>query len=107
MKDIHIIDLKSDTEITIDKDEFLVYETKIDSVFKENDFLQINETMYYQFENVKLSLHLMKEHYISKNENDKIIYDFEYNVSSRGSIINNSYIFKNKNFLKLIKIHLN
>ena len=63
----------------------------------------MNETIYYQFENVKLSLHLVKEHYIFKNENNEIIYDFEYNVSSRGSVIDNSYIFKNNKFVKIEK----
>ena len=31
------------------------------------------------------------------------MHDFYYNVSSRGSIIQNSYIFKNKKFIKFNK----
>ena len=108
LKNIHLLELDFVKNIMLElNDESVIYETEIDSVFKENDYLQLNETIYYQFENVKLSLHLIKEHYIFKNENNEIIYDFEYNVSSRGSIVNNSYIFKDKNLLKLIKICLN
>ena len=103
VKNIHIIDLKNDKDITINQNEFIIHQTEINSTFKKDDYLQLNETIYYLFENVKLSLHLIKEHYIFKNENDEIIYDFEYNVSSRGSVINNSYIFKNKKFVKIEK----
>ena len=46
-------------------------------------------------------MNLIKEHYIIKNENDDIVYDFLYNVSSRGYTVRNSYIFKNRKFIKL------
>ena len=57
----------------------------------------MNETIYYQFDDVRKDLHLIKEHYIILDENDNIIYDFYYDVSSRGSRAQNANIFKDKN----------
>ena len=46
---------------------------------------------------------MIKEHYIILDEDDEIIYNFYYNISSRGSIIQNSYMLKNKKFMKINK----
>ena len=96
LKDIHIIDLNYVKNLKIDNDkiEVLVQYEIIYHEFNINDYLQLNEYIYYDFEDVKLNLNLIKEHYIFKDENDNIIYYFEYYVSSRGSIFKNSYMLK-------------
>ena len=107
LKEIHLIDLNfvKTLKIDIGNIEVLVHQAIIDYKFNVGNFLQLNESIYFNFDNLRVELNLIKEHYIIKNENDDIIYDFLYNVSSRGNIARNSYIFKNKNLFNLTQIY--
>ena len=86
LKDICLLELYFQEELKLDRNrQILEYEKIIDNKFEKDDYLQLNESIYYSFSNAKSHVHLVKE-YLIKDENDNIIYDFYYNVSSRGTI---------------------
>ena len=65
LKNLCLLELDFVRNLKIEENkEELVNEKTINDVFKEGEYLQLNETIYYQFDNVKTDLHLIKEHYI-------------------------------------------
>ena len=105
VRNLYLLELNFVKNLKIDADriEVLAYEKLIDGPFEIDDFLQLNESIYYDFDDVRADLHFIKEHYIIKDENVDVIYDFDFNISNRGFISRNSYIFKNKKFIKINK----
>ena len=79
----------------------LVYETNIFYKFKPNSFIEINESITYKYDNIKLYYYLLKETYVLLDQNDTILDKFSFNVKSKGFIYNNLHIYDNQYFFKV------
>ena len=79
----------------------LVYETNIFYQFKPNSFIEINESIAYKYDNIKLYYYVLKEKYILMDQNDTILDEFNFNIKSKGFIFNNLHIYDNQYFFKV------
>ena len=79
----------------------LVYENKIDYQFKPNSFIEVNESIAYKYDNIKLYYYVLKETYVLLDQNDIILDEFSFNIKSKGFIFNNLHIYDNQYFFKV------
>ena len=95
------LNLNKDINFLSNIKKILVYENNIDYQFKVNSFIEINESLVYKYDNIKLSYYILKETYIILDQNDIISDEFSFNIKSKGFIFNNLHIFDNKYFFKV------
>ena len=81
--------------------KILVYENNIDYQFKPNSFIEINESIAYKYNNIKLYYYVLKETYVLMDQNDIILDEFNFNIKSKGFIFNNLHIYDNQYFFKV------
>ena len=53
--------------------KILVYENNINYQFKVNSFIEINESIAYKYDNIKLYYYVLKETYVLMDQNDTIL----------------------------------
>ena len=100
---IWLFNLNSNKNINFKPDikKILVYENSIDNQFKPNSFIEINESIAYKYDNIKLYYYVLKETYVLLDQNDTILDEFNFNIKSKGFIFNNLHIYDNKYFFKV------
>ena len=100
---IWLFNLNSNKDINFKPDikKILVYENSIDNQFKPNSFIEINESIAYKYDNIKLYYYVLKEKYILLDQNDTILDEFNFNIKSKGFIFNNLHIYDNSYFFKV------
>ena len=100
---IWLFNLNSNKNINFKPDikKILVYENSIDNQFKPNSFIEINESIAYKYDNIKLYYYVLKEKYILLDQNDTILDEFNFNIKSKGFIFNNLHIYDNQYFFKV------
>ena len=83
---IWLFNLNSNKDINFKSDikKILVYENNIDYQFKVNSFIEINESITYKYDNIKLYYYVLKEKYILMDQNDIILDEFNFNIKSKG-----------------------
>ena len=89
------INFKSDIK------KILIYENNIDYQFKVNSFIEINESITYKYNNIKLYYYVLKETYVLMDQNDTILDELNFNIKSKGFIFNNLHIYDNQYFFKV------
>ena len=52
--------------------KILIYENNIDYQFKGNSFIELNESITYNYDNIKLYYYILKETYVLLDQNDNI-----------------------------------
>ena len=100
---ILLFNLNSNKDINFKSNinRILVYENNIDYQLKPNSFIEINESIAYKYDNIKLYYYVLKEKYILMDQNDTILDEFSFNIKSKGFIYNNLHIYDNKYFFKV------
>ena len=100
---ILLFNLNSNKDINFKSNikKILVYENNIDYQFKPNSFIEINESIAYKYDNIKLYYYVLKEKYILLDQNDTILDEFNFNIKSKGFIFNNLHIYDNQYFFKV------
>ena len=100
---ILLFNLNSNKDINFKSNinRMLVYETDIFYQFKPNSFIEINESIAYKYDNIKLYYYVLKEKYILMDQNNIILDEFSFNIKSKGFIYNNLHIYDNKYFFKV------
>ena len=100
---IWLFNLNSNKDLNFKSDirKILVYENNIDYQFKPNSFIEINESITYKYDNIKLYYYVLKETYVLLDQNDIILDEFNFNIKSKGFIFNNLHIFDNQYFFKV------
>ena len=100
---IWLFNLNSNKDLNFKSDikKILVYENNIDYQFKPNSFIEINESIAYKYDNIKLYYYVLKEKYILMDQNDTILDEFNFNIKSKGFIFNNLHIYDNQYFFKV------
>ena len=100
---IWLFNLNSNKDINFKPDikKILVYENSIDNQFKPNSFIEINESIAYKYDNIKLYYYVLKETYVLMDQNDIILDEFNFNIKSKGFIFNNLHIYDNQYFFKV------
>ena len=99
---IWLFNLNSNKDINFKSDikKILVYENNIGYQFKPNSFVEINESIAYKYDNIKLYYYVLKETYVLLDQND-ILDEFSFNIKSKGFIFNNLHIYDNQYFFKV------
>ena len=95
------LDSNKDLNFKSDIKKILAYENNIDYQFKPNSFIEINESVTYKYDNIKLYYYVLKEKYILMDQNDTILDEFNFNIKSKGFISNNLHIYDNQYFFKV------
>ena len=90
-----------DLNFTSDFKKILVNENNIDYQFKVNSFIELNESIAYKYDNIKLYYYVLKETYVLLDQNDIILDEFSFNIKSKGFIFNNLHIYNNQYFFKV------
>ena len=100
---IWLFNLNSNKDINFKSDikKILVYENNIDYQFKPNSFIELNESIAYKYDNIKLYYYVLKETYVLLDQNDIILDEFSFNIKSKGFIFNNLHIYDNRYFFKV------
>ena len=100
---ILLFNLNSNKDINFKSNinRILVYETNIFYQFKPNSFIEINESIAYKYDNIKLYYYVLKEKYVLMDQNDTILDEFNFNIKSKGFIFNNLHIYDNQYFFKV------
>ena len=100
---ILLFNLNSNKDISFKSNinRILVYETNIFYQFKPNSFIEINESIAYKYDNIKLYYYVLKEKYVLMDQNDTILDEFNFNIKSKGFIFNNLHIYDNQYFFKV------
>ena len=100
---IWLFNLNSNKDLNFKSDikKMLVYENNIDYQFKPNSFIEINESIAYKYDNIKLYYYVLKETYVLLDQNDIILDEFNFNIKSKGFIFNNLHIYDNQYFFKV------
>ena len=100
---IWLFNLNSNKDINFKSDikKILVYENNIDYQFKPNSFIEINESITYKYDNIKLYYYVLKETYVLMDQNDIILDEFNFNIKSKGFIFNNLHTYDNQYFFKV------
>ena len=100
---IWLFNLNSNKDLNFKSDikKILVYENNIDYQFKPNSFIEINESIAYKYDNIKLYYYVLKEKYILMDQNDTILDEFNFNIKSKGFIFNKLHIYDNQYFFKV------
>ena len=72
---ILLFNLNSNKDINFKSNinRILVYETNIFYQFKPNSFIEINESIAYKYDNIKLYYYVLKETYVLLDQNDTIL----------------------------------
>ena len=94
------LNLNKDINFKSNINRILVYETNIFYQFKPNSFIEINESIAYKYDNIKLYYYVLKETYVLLDQNDIILDEFSFNIKSKGFIFNNLHIYNNQYFFK-------
>ena len=100
---IWLFNLNSNKNINFKPDikKILVYENNIDYQFKPNSFIEINESITYKYDNIKLYYYVLNETYVLMDQNDTILDEFNFNIKSKGFIFYNLHIYDNQYFFKV------
>ena len=100
---IWLFNLNSNKDLNFKSDikKISVYENNIDYQFKPNSFIEINESITYKYDNIKLYYYVLKETYVLMDQNDIILDEFNFNIKSKGFIFNNLHIYDNQYFFKV------
>ena len=100
---IWLFNLNSNKDLNFKSDikKILVYKNNIDYQFKPNSFIEINESITYKYDNIKLYYYVLKETYVLLDQNDTILDKFNFNIKSKGFIFNNLHIYDNQYFFKV------
>ena len=100
---IWLFNLNSNKDLNFKSDikKILIYENNIDYQFKPNSFIEINESITYKYDNIKLYYYVLKETYVLMDQNDIILDQFNFNIKSKGFIFNNLRIYDNQYFFKV------
>ena len=100
---IWLFNLNSNKDLNFKSDikKILVYENNIDYQFKPNSFIEINESIAYKYDNIKLYYYVLKETYVLLDQNDIILDEFNFNIKSKGFIFNNLHVYNNQYFFKV------
>ena len=100
---IWLFNLNSNKDLNFKSDikKILVYENNISYQFKPNSFIEINESIAYKYDNIKLYYYVLKETYVLLDQNDIILDEFNFNIKSKGFIFNNLHIYDNQYFFKV------
>ena len=100
---IWLFNLNSNKDLNFKSDikKILVYENNIDYQFKVNSFIELNESIAYKYDNIKLYYYVLKETYVLLDQNDIILDEFSFNIKSKGFIFNNLHIYDNQYFFKV------
>ena len=100
---IWLFNLNSNKDLNFKSDikKILVYENNTDYQFKPNSFIEINESIAYKYDNIKLYYYVLKETYVLMDQNDIILDEFNFNIKSKGFIFNNLHIYDNQYFFKV------
>ena len=100
---ILLFNLNSNKDINFKSNinRILVYETNIFYQFKPNSFIEINESIAYKYDNIKLYYYVLKEKYVLLDQDNIILDEFNFNVKSKGFIFNNLHIYDNQYFFKV------
>ena len=100
---IWLFNLNSNKDLNSKSDikKILVYENNIDYQFKVNSFIELNESIAYKYDNIKLYYYILREVYVIMDQNDIILDEFSFNVKSKGFIYNNLHIYDNQYFFKV------
>ena len=100
---IWLFNLNSNKNINFKSDIFklLIYENNIGYKFKPNSFIELNESIVYKYDNIKLYYYILKETYVLLDQNDIILDEFSFNIKSKGFIFNNLHIYDNQYFFKV------
>ena len=100
---ILLFNLNSNKDINFKSNinRILVYETNIFYQFKPNSIIEINESIAYKYDNIKLYYYVLKETYVLLDQNDIILDEFNFNIKSKGFIFNNLHIYDNQYFFKV------
>ena len=96
------LDFIKDINFKSDIKKILVYENNINCQFKIGSFVELNESLVYQYEDLKSYYFVLKETYIILDQNDVIIDEFPINIKSKGMIFRNSFIYNNQYYFKII-----
>ena len=95
------LNLNKDINFKSDIKKILVYENNIDYQFKVNSFIELNESITYKHDSIKLYYYVLKEKYILMDQNDTILDEFNFDIKSKGFILNNLHIYDNQYFFKI------
>ena len=96
------LDFIKDINFKSDIKKILVYENNINYQFKIGSFVELNESIVYQYEDLKSYYFVLKETYIILDQNDVIIEEFSFNIKSKGMIFRNLVIYNNQYYFKII-----
>ena len=96
------LDFIKDINFKSDIKKILVYENDINYQFKFGSFVELNESLVYQYEDLKSYYFILKETYIILDQNDVIIEEFSFNIKSKGMIFRNLFIYNNSYYFKII-----
>ena len=77
--------------------------TIIQDSFIKGSYLELNKSVLYKFDNIKISYFILKERYEFLDENDNVYVTFYFDILSKGFIFYNIHIFKNNYYYKLSK----
>ena len=100
---IWLFNLNSNKDINFKSNikKILIYETNIDYQFKVNSIIELNESILYKYENIKSFYFVLKETYILMDQNDTILDEFSFNITSKGAVFRNYHIYNNQYFFKV------
>ena len=96
------LDFIKDINFKSDIKKILVYENNINYQFKIGSFVELNESLVYQYDDLKSYYFVLKETYIILDQNDVIIEEFSFNIKSKGMIFRNLFIYNNQYYFKII-----
>ena len=102
---IYLFNFDKVLEINFKEDinEILIFEQLIDNEFKANSFLEIKESILYQFDDIKLAFNLLQEKYQFYNKNDQLIEEYLLNTITKGIVVSQYQVYLNTFFIKLYK----
>ena len=100
---IWLFNLNSNKDLNFKSDikKILVYENDINHQFKVNSIIELNESILYKYENIKSFYFVLKETYILMDQNDTILDEFSFNITSKGAVFRNYHIYNNQYFFKV------
>ena len=96
------LDFIKDINFKSDIKKILAYENNINYQFKIGSFVELNESLVYQYEDLKFYYFVLKETHIILDQNDVIIEEFSFNIKSKGMIFRNLFIYNNQYYFKII-----
>ena len=95
------LDFIKDINFTSNINKILIYENDIRNGFKVGSYIQLDESNLYLYDNIENFYFISKETYQFLEQNDIILEEFSFNITSKGAILRNCHIYKNAHYYKI------